>query len=61
MGNTFEVEVWKQAEYGGEYRYFPFWRGESFLQAIRQLRDAKKLHGCVCLTWRKPVREATHD
>lgn len=54
MGNTFTVMAWGQHDGPNEgYRDMEYWRGESFIQALIQLRKAKREgYGCVTLYWR---------
>lgn len=51
MGWTWEVEAWARIDTGG-YQWFTTWTGESFIGALRAMREAKKNVGAVRLIWR---------
>jgi hypothetical protein len=54
MGNTWEIQVWKQIEWrGGEWGYEEFWRGQNWVSAAWNFFKAKREgYGCVTLHWR---------
>lgn len=52
MGSTYTVQYWTN-EHEGEYKYYVWWQGESFDEAVKELVKCKeKDYGCVKLEWR---------
>jgi hypothetical protein len=53
MGSTWTVLAWtKRTAYGDMYDWVEWYRGESFIAALRAMRRAKQTAGCVTLEWR---------
>ena len=51
MGHKFEVFAWTAQKYGG-YADERVYAGKSLIGAIRAMRRAKRVSGCVQLVWR---------
>lgn len=51
MGWTWEVHAWVMHA-DGSYSYESAYQGESLVGAIRAMRQAKRVSGCVRLEWR---------
>jgi hypothetical protein len=50
MGNTYVVRALMKYDEG--YTYMECYSGESLIRAIRAMRRAKRVSGCVRLEWR---------